>query len=195
MTNLESLHSYNIDVDNRRIYLTSYKEVEAINPQSAATFCKNLDYLVSINHKPIEIIMLSVEGGCWYSGMAIYEYIAKCPCYITISSFSLLCSMGTIILQAGDYRQVCENMAMMIHFGSSEYSGEFLAVKSFAEFQKDSHNKMLDIYASRCINGPYFENDTLNKVKNYLRSKIKDKGDLWMNAEEVINYGFADAIL
>lgn len=195
MTKIENLHDYNVDIEKRVIYLPQ-NSAESINPSAASSFCKNIDLLVGISDDPISIKFFSVEGGCWYSGMVMYEHIQNCPCEVTIYSFSLLCSMGTIILQAADNRYICPHMNFMVHFGSDEYSGNALAIKSYAEFQKNSHNKMIDIYADKCQYGDFFVEDyNLNKVKNYLRTKIKDRGDWWMTAEEVIKYGFADKII
>ena len=195
MTDIEHIHDYNLDIKNRIIYFAPTKDTESVNPFAVSSFCKNLDYLTNINKDPITVKLYAVEGGCWYSGMVMYEYIKNCPCHVNIHSYSLLCSMGTIILQAADTRMICPNMQMMVHFGSTEYSGEVLAVRSYAEFSKNGHNKMIDIYADKCQNGEFFKEYTLNKVKSYLRAKIKNKGDFWMNTEEAIKYGFADSII
>jgi ATP-dependent protease ClpP protease subunit len=195
MSNIENLHDYNIDVTNRTIYFPQTKDTESVNQFAVASFCKNLDYLTNLNNEPINIQMYAVEGGCWYSGMVMYEYIKNCPCQISIYSYSLLCSMGTIILQAADTRYVSSAMQFMVHFGSTEYAGEVLAVRSYAEFSKNGHNKMIDIYAEKCQHSEFFSDYTPSKVKSYLRSRIKNKGDWWMDAEEAVKYGFADTII
>ena len=58
---------------------------------------------------------------------------------------------------------------------------------------------MLDIYTERCIEGPFFQNRykslTKDKVRNYIKKKMQQKGDWWLNAEEAVYYGFADGVL
>ena len=179
-----------LDHENRVIYLT--KSDESIGPDTAGDFCQQIDYLTNLSDDEITIKMICIDGGCWYSGMAMYRHIKSCPCYVTIKAFSLLCSMGTVLLQAADSRLICPDMEMMVHFGSTEFSGEALAVKTYADFTKNSSNKLLHIYAEKCKEAEYFSGQTQAKVASYLRTKIKDKGDWWMNAEEAIMYGFAD---
>lgn len=193
----EIIHEYGLDEKNRVIYITKEEDMGDINPKSASTFCKNLDILSSKSDKPITIKMFCIDGGCIYSGLIMYEHIKNCKCYVTIEAYSTLCSMGTVIFQAADERLICPHMEMMIHFGSFEHSGETLAVKSYAEFKKNSHKKMMDIYSNRCKNGPFFidRGDSVSKISSYLTTKIKNKGDFWMTAEDAIFYGFADSII
>jgi len=56
---------------------------------------------------------------------------------------------------------------------------------------------MLDIYASRCINGPFFTNKDMDykKTFNFIRNKIEKLTDWWMTAKEAVHYGFMDDIV
>ena len=58
---------------------------------------------------------------------------------------------------------------------------------------------MFELYAKRCVDGLFFKDkfgkkQSEKQVKNYLIRKLKS-GDWYMNAEEAVYYGFADAIL
>ena len=57
---------------------------------------------------------------------------------------------------------------------------------------------MLDIYSDSCIKGKYFKEQysdiTEDKVKNYLKRKLKD-GDWYLDPHEAVFYGFADCVL
>ena len=57
---------------------------------------------------------------------------------------------------------------------------------------------MLDVYTDACCEGKYFKekytDPTQEKVKNYLKRKLKD-GDWYLDANEAVYYGFADAVL
>ena len=86
----------------------------------------------------------------------------------------------------------------MCHFGSSGYSGNYLDVQKGAAFEKRMTEKMLDIYTDVCIKGKYFKEQYTNisedKVKNYLKRKLKD-GDWYLDPNEAVYYGFADCVL
>lgn len=88
--------------------------------------------------KPINIFMNSV-GGEVIHGMAIYDAIRNCGNHVTIKAFGHAMSMGSIILQAADYRMMSINSRIMIHYG---YSGFTAHAKT--SYQWNNENKKYD---------------------------------------------------
>ena len=198
---VSDIQSYGVDVKNREIYLHGYlsntDEDPGVDYKMAATFYKNIRILDKLSREPIIIHMHSV-GGSWNDGMAIFDAIQLAKSYVTIISYGQAESMSSVILQAADKRVMMPNSYFMCHFGSSGYSGNYLDVQKGAAFEKRITELMLDIYTQSCLKGKYFKEQytepTFEKVKNYLKRKLKD-GDWYLDANESVYYGFSDLVL
>lgn len=194
------VHDYNVNLKNREIYLLPRLDVEdgEIEYGMAMQFIKNLDFLSNQNHLNI-LIKMGTPGGDWNSGIAIYDAVVLSQVPTTILAYAHARSMSSIILQAADCRVLMPDTDFMIHFGSMSDEGHTLGFISGAEFSKKANQRMLQIYAKRCINGPFFQsyykNPTEDKVIRYLDKMMKEKGDWWLTAEEAVQYGFCDGIL
>ena len=195
------IHAYGIDIKNREIYLHSYisnvEEDPGVEYRMATTFIKNLRLLDSQSERHILIHMHSV-GGEWNDGMAIYDAILLCRSYVTIIVYGQAESMSSIILQAADQRIMMPNAYFMCHFGSSENDGNFLDVQNFMKFENKTLDIMIDIYSEVATNGKFFKehykNVTQDKVKNYIKRKMKE-GDWYLDSNETVYYGFADSVI
>ena len=198
---ISDMHSHGLDVKNREIYLHSYiansEEDPGVDYKMAANFYKNIRLLDTINKEPILIHMHSI-GGNWNDGIAIFDAIQICSSHVTIIAYGQAESMSSIVLQAADQRVMMPKSYFMSHFGSSGYSGNYLDVQKGAAFEKRMTDTMLDIYTDAAIEGKYFKEQytepTPEKVKNYLKRKLKD-GDWYLDANEAVFYGFADCVL
>jgi len=198
---ISDIHSYGVDVERREIYLHGYigntDEDPGVEYRMAAQFYKNIRLLDAINSNPIIIHMLSV-GGEWDSGMAIYDAINLCQSYVTIVAYAQASSMSSIILQAADNRVMTPNAHFMLHYGSVDCGGDHLSAHNYAKVDKKNTETMLDIYAEGCVKSKYFKEHytdiTHDKVKNYLKRKLKD-GDWYLDSHEAVYYGLADCVL
>lgn len=196
---VSEIHNYGIDVKNREIYINEFDdsgESAGVDHRMLQNFIKNINILKNLNKEPITIHMQTV-GGCWYSGMGIYDAIRNCRCKTTFIAYGQLCSMGTIIIQSATKRLITENSTFMVHWGSSEISGHYLSSQNLAAFEKNAAQQMVDIYAEKCHKtGKFFkESDySLSKTKAYIKRKLNG-GDWYMTPNEAIDFGFVDGIL
>lgn len=200
---LNDAHTHGLDVHNREIYLHSHlshtdENDPGVEYKMASTFYKNIRLLDTISNEPI-IIHMHSRGGNWNDGMTIYDSIIMCKSHITIIVYGQAESMSSVILQSADRRVMMPNSYFMCHFGSTGLNGSYLDVQQAASFEKETVDKMLDIYTDVCINGKYFKerhglSPDRDKIKNFLKRKFKD-GDWYLNANEAVYYGFADMVL
>lgn len=198
---IADIHLYGIDVKNREMYLHGYigntDEDPGVEYRMATSFYKNIRILDSISSDPIIVHMHSI-GGSWSDGMAIYDAIVLCKSYVTVIAYGQAESMSSIILQAADRRVLTPNAHFMLHYGSSSISGDHLTVQNASKLDKKNTETMIDIYANKCVSGRYFKESysdiNLEKIKNYLKRKLKD-GDWYLDANEAVYYGFADFVL
>jgi ATP-dependent Clp protease protease subunit len=196
---ISDIHTSNIDVENRIIYLQEKEDTSdspGVDFRMVQNFTKNINILQNQSSDPITVYLQTI-GGCWWSGMGVYDAIKLCKCKVTIIGYAQICSMGTVIMQAADRRILMPNCVFMCHYGSSEISGDYLSSQNEARIEREMTNKMVEIYAEKCHRyGPFFINrgDSLGKVKTYIKRKMKD-GDWYLNADQALDYGFIDKIM
>lgn len=197
---ISDIQSSNIDVENRIIYLQeredSSSESSGVDFRMAQNFIKNINILQKLSSDPITIYMQTL-GGCWWSGMGVYDAIKLSKCKVTIVGYAQICSMGTIIMQSADRRILMPSCIFMCHYGTSGNGGDYLSAQNYAQVEKQQELQMMDIYSERCLKtGKYFKErgDSLSKVKAYIKRKLKD-GDWYMTAQEAVEFGFADHVL
>lgn len=197
--NISEIHSNDIDFANRIIYLHGSDPIDGEEPgvdyRMSSKFIKNMNLLTLSSSDPIYVHMNTV-GGEWSYGMAIYDAIKTSPCDVTIVAYSWARSMSSIILQAANKRVMKPYSCFMVHWGTYSDSGHYLTVKSGMEFTEKTERMMLDIYANKCVDGPFFKNKNMSvsEVSDFIENKILEKSDWWLTAEEAIDYGFADCI-
>jgi ATP-dependent protease ClpP protease subunit len=135
-------------------------------------------------------------GGSWGAGTSIYDAIASCKSYVTIVVYGQAESMSGIILQAADNRLMSPSSYFMTHFGSTDCSGDYQSSQNWAELDKYNLELMLNIFASKCVNGKFFQERgyNLSKTKSYIKRRMKD-GDWYLNSHEAVQFGFVDGIL
>lgn len=199
---LQDMHNYCASLNSREIFLHNYfSGTEDNNPgvdyRMSSIFLKNLRILENRSHDPIKIHMHSI-GGSWSDGIAIFDAIQMSPCYITIIVYGQAESMSSIILQAADERLMTQNSYFMLHYGSSEASGDYLNVQNWIKFEQTIANTMLDIYTERCLKAQFFKDKYTKpdhkKIKSFLSKKLQD-GDWYLNSKDAVYYGFADNII
>ena len=123
---IERWFNNNLDTQNRTIYMGSISGgsyESGVDNFMAEYFIKALHILENINNEPV-IIIMNNPGGSWYHGMAIFDAITYSPCSIIIKVYGSAMSMGSVILQAADYRIMMPNARMMIHYGTNGFFGD-----------------------------------------------------------------------
>lgn len=198
---IETIHEYGINIHSRELWLNSnYDAAEHGEPgieyRNAVTFEKNINILNSFNKEPILIHMHTI-GGMWNDGVSIYDIIRSCPNIVTMLAYANAESMSSIVLQAADYRIMMPNTDFMIHYGSHSFTGDSIGFVSNAEWTKKTNQKLLNMYAKRCVNGQYFKsrNFSEDKIKRFLDNKMKRNTEWYLTANEAVEYGFADGVL
>ena len=197
---ISQIHEQVLNIRNRVIYLNGESMVKDAEPgvdyRMSSKFIKNIDILESISSDPI-VINMNTIGGEWFYGMAIYDAIKASSCETTIVAYSWARSMSSIIFQAANTRIISPHCVFMVHWGTEAPAGHYLAVKNYCKFmEQKTENAMLDIYANKCINGKFFKDRNMNfdQVKAHIVEQLETKSDWWLDAQEAVDFGFADMI-
>lgn len=194
------VHEYGINPDTNEIYLNSQFDGEdeyGIDYRVAAKFIRGFNILDTHNDKPI-IIHLNSIGGDVSQGLTIFDLIKQSKKHVYIVGYSEVASMSSVILQAADTRLLAANSSLMVHNATLTTSEcPTHGLKSYLKLLADQEDFMLNLYASKCINGPFFkERDySLPKVRAYIRGRITQNLDWYMGAEEALSMGFCDGII
>ena len=102
--------------------------------------------------------------------------------HVTVKVRGMAASMGGILLQAGDMRCVGPEALVLIHAVSSGAIGEVNQMEDRVAFTKLLWEKLSKILAKRS-----------SMTAEQIREKAY-KFDWWLEAEEAVKLGFADAI-
>lgn len=196
---IKDIHIDSIDIESRIIYFAQEEDDECcVGPKSSVKLTKNIDILNKLSNEPITIKMISCDGGNWDNCLSICQAIKSSDSVVNIDAVGLTASCGSVILQMGANRRIGSYSGFMIHCGTLYYEGYSISAESTAEANKLEYRKMLDMYAERCKDGEFFKSGkySLSRIKGYLDTKMKNKGDWYLkSAEEVVYYGFADSII
>jgi ATP-dependent Clp protease, protease subunit len=196
---LEQVHYYQLSVSSREIYLHSADESDeepGVEYRMATKFIKNLHILDTQSAQNI-LVHMHTPGGAWNDGMAIFDSMRFARSPITILCYSQASSMSGIVLQAADQRVLMPNCEFMVHHGSLFVDNNSMAVKSAVDMNEYYCKIMLQVFAQRCVNGSYFKSKRYGvaKIAAFIDSKIREKSDWYMTAEDAVEFGFADGIL
>lgn len=134
---------------------------------------------------PITIIFNS-PGGSVIDGLALYDYIQHLKRkghHVTTIALGYAASMGGVLLQAGNKRVIGENAFVLIHEVSSGTWGKVPEMEDSINFSKRLQKRLLAILAER------------SKYSVQQIAQKWNRKDWWLDADEVVNLGFADEIL
>jgi ATP-dependent protease ClpP protease subunit len=196
---LYNIHNYNINLKNREIYLHSCldsSEEGGVDFRSAIMFEKNVRYLNSVSIEPI-IVHMHLPGGVWGDCMGIYDTIKCSKSKIIIVAYGSVESASSVILQAADLRILLPNTNVLIHYGSISVDNEHKAALSWVQWSDKESDKMVDIFTDKFVESSLAKQKNWKKLiaKKHIISQLANKCDWILNAQEAVNYNFADGVL
>ncbi|MBU6390917.1 MAG: ATP-dependent Clp protease proteolytic subunit [Planctomycetota bacterium] len=201
---VESIHYFDLDLKSNHIYLMNNEnylsgigtpsEEPGVEFSVASNFIKNMNLCMRVNPQKDIVIHMSICGGFWEQGMAIYDLIKSCPTCVTVLNYTHARSMSSIIFSAANKAVMMPNSHFMFHEGSMEVSGTNKAAKSLLKFTRQWDDKMLEIYAYNLARKGFFAGRTEKTIKNWLQSTMDKQEDVWLNAKEAVRLGFADEV-
>lgn len=178
---IDRFFDYQVHVESRTIFVGDGEDDE-IDPKVACAVTKAFHVLTDASKERPITVYINSFGGCWFSGMAIYDVIKNCPCRVTAYVVGAAMSMGSIILQAADERIIYPNGTIMVHDGYETRVGDIpQTFVNWAEYSKKTRNRMYKIYAERS-----------GKPVSFWRRKCS--ADLILSAQEAKNLGLVDSI-
>jgi len=197
---ISDIHDYQIDLNNREIYLHSYfnedSEEYGVDYRSAIVFEKNLRILNLLSLEPI-LVHMHLPGGDWQDCLGIYDAIKASKSKVIVVATAKVESSSSVLLQAADLRILTSNTNFLIHYGSISVDNEHKAALSTVQWSEKESEKMIEIFTDRCINSRICKEKNWKKmmVKKHIVTQLATKRDWILTAEEAVDYGFADGVL
>lgn len=142
--------------------------------------------------RPLTFILTS-PGGSVLHGFALYDYLrslSKKGHKLTVQVFGMAASMGGILLQAGDVRQIGANSEVLIHEVSSGTQGKVSEQQDRIDFSHRLWDKLAKILSQRAKSTGKKTAMSAAQIK-----KAAFKYDWWLDAREAVRLGFADQII
>lgn len=197
---LSNIHTHNIDLKNREIYLHSYvsenDEEPGVDYRSAINFEKNIRYLNTLSIEPI-LIHMHLPGGMWSDCLGIYDAIKFSKSKTILLAYGSVESASSVILQAADLRILMPNTNVLIHYGSFSINEEHSkAAASSVQWNEKECDKMVDIFTEKCAVSEIAKNKNWKKMmaKKHIISQLANKCDWILTASEAVEYNFADGV-
>lgn len=178
---LDQWHDYGVYTPARLIDCMG-----SIDEEKAKEVIKNIRLLDFVSDKDITIL-LATEGGDVHWGMEIFDAIKECNSKVTIHAVGPCWSMGSVILQAGDFRLISPSATVMIHLGTSAYpENHVLTQKQWIEEHDRIEKETQEIlYKKMKEKDLKFTKAKLQKLLTF---------DTIYTAEDTIKVGLADKI-
>jgi len=200
------IHEMDLDPVGFQIYLVGREEPglaemengePGVEYRMSTRFIKNLDILNTLDPERPILVTMKTCGGDVIEGMAMYDAIMACTNPVTIVNYTHARSMSSIILQAANKRIMMPNSYFMFHEGEQVAEGTAKQVKSYTEFFTLQFDPtMYSIYADRMKHTPdskvaLWKEDRIHK---WLKEQMDAKEDVYLNANDTVQWGFADEV-
>ena len=153
----------------------------AVNAQMCIgdVVCKADDALESVE------VEINSPGGSVFEGQRIYSALRSMSARgveITTTVNGLAASMGSVILMAGDKRQMTHGSRIMIHEASTIAMGDSRALRKTADLLEGISSEIAGIYAERT-------GGEQKAIRNLMFAET------WMTAEQAKENGFVNTVI
>jgi len=126
-------------------------------------------------------VKINSPGGNVADGNAIFNILKKHSAHISVEIEGVALSMGSLIAMAGDTISIAENGMMMIHNPWGAAVGDAEELRKAAEVSDKFKAGLVRAYAART-----------GMSEDEISAMMDD--ETWLDAEEAVEFGFADEI-
>ena len=137
--------------------------------------------LSEIEASQIDVRINSV-GGVVFEGTAIYNALARHPAHVDVYIDGIAASIASVIAMAGDRIHIAANAFIMIHNPQGMVWGEAADMRKMADTLDTIRGSLIGTYARRT-------GQPIEKIGAWMDE------ERWFNAEEAVEFGFADEIV
>jgi len=159
----------------------------------ANRFVKNMNLARLVNPNAPVVVHSKTCGGFSDEGMSIYDSIKASQTPVTVLSYIHSRSMSSLVLLAANKRVMMPHSYFMFHDGDWSMAGTVKQVLSAMEFERRT-DCMIDIYVEALKEQGKYKDMDEKRIKSMLRRKMDKKEEVYLTANEAVEWGFADEI-
>jgi ATP-dependent Clp protease protease subunit len=126
-------------------------------------------------------VRINSPGGEVFAGMAIHAMLTRHSAKINVYVDGLAASIASVIALAGDTVTMAKGSFFMIHLPWGGVRGTSTEMRKYADLLDQITGSMVDLYAEKSGKDPDAIRQMLEK-------------ETWMNAEDAVTHGFAQAV-
>ena len=123
-------------------------------------------------------------GGSVFEGNVIFNALQRSKLDVTIVIDGVAASMGCFVLPAIENVEIAENAFGMVH-----------RPRSFGGGNADDHRNDAKLLSDMETNFAKRISERTGMTEKEVRAKWLDGGDHWLNADEMVKYGFASKVI
>ena len=168
-------------------------------PHRSDSSCPTMvgDDIIAFNAEDSEApIYLVIEspGGDVSAGMILYDHIRMSKAPITTIGHNVA-SLAVNILAAGKVRVILPHARAMIHLPAGSISGDVEEIEVRTRLLQQIKEEMVDTYIECGAHAGLKDKKgtTKAKIKKQIMKDL-EQPEMWMTAQEVVDYGLADRI-
>ena len=147
-------------------------------------------WIVTENLKAEEKVLtlyINSEGGSLTNAFALIDIMRSSKLQIQTIGIGSIMSAAFLIFATGTkgLRCIGKNMSIMSHQFSDEVTGKYHDIKACMKEQDYTNNRMIDVIKNASDKLDY----------KTVKTKFLSTSDIYLTAEELVQYGIADTIL
>ncbi len=158
-----------------------------VSGQSVNTLLTNLRVYSRMYPGRDITIEMNTPGGSIIDGFRLYDELLRFKAgghHLTIRVRGMAASMGSVLLQAADVREIGPSAFVMIHRAAFGTAGKAYEVEDEVEFIRMLESRFVDIFVGRS-----------GKARETFTGFFGQRKDIWLSAERSVELGLADKIV
>lgn len=159
----------------------------AVRPDTVGAAVHQLDEWSQMYPREPLTVVFNSPGGSVIDGMAFWDHLETLKSkghHLTTVVRGYAASMAGILLQAGDDRLIGKESYLMIHEISAGAMGKIGEIKDEVDFLNRISERVVDIFVNR----------SGGKITKAKFKRLWERKDVWLDSDQSIAHGFADAV-
>jgi len=128
-------------------------------------------------------VLLDSPGGSVSDGLTIYDALRNHPAKVTTNVIGVAASMASVLMLAGDVRQIAENGRVMVHRATGSVNGTHEEMTRYAEILKQNEDRIVEIYTARTA-----------QTEKAMRTMMNTMVGTWLFGQQAVDKGFATQV-
>ncbi len=128
-------------------------------------------------------VLIDSPGGSISDGLTMYDALRAHSAMVTTNVIGTAASMASVLMLAGDVRQIAENGRVMVHRANGGVAGTHEEIQRYSQILKQFEDRIVGLYTER----------TAQSEKD-VRAMMNTMVGTWLFGEQAVKKGFATVV-